>query len=57
MTGDPYAAQLAGDAAQIRAATGLTHNEFIEAMRLLIAQQLKECTFLLADHQLPIPDR
>lgn len=50
-----YAEQLERDAATLNVVTGLTHDRHIEALRLLIAKQLKECEFLLAEHQLPIP--
>lgn len=51
----PYTEQIESDATQLRAATGLSHAQHIAALRLLVAAQMKEAEFLLADHGLPIP--
>lgn len=50
-----YAEQLEDDAAQLRAATGMTHGQYVKALQTVIADELKACEFLLADYQLPIP--
>jgi hypothetical protein len=52
---DPYATQIAQDQAQLRAATGLGHAEYIAALTLLVAEQARQAEFLLAEHHLPIP--
>lgn len=51
----PYAEQIEADAIRLRAATGLSHAEYIVALTLLVIGQMKEAEFLLADHGLPIP--
>lgn len=51
----PYVEQIEADAARLKAATGLGHDDYIAALRLLIAEQVRAAEFLLADHQLPIP--
>lgn len=51
----PYAEQIEADATRLKAATGMTHAQYIEALRLLVAEQVKQAQFDLADHQLPIP--
>ena len=53
----PYAEQIEADAARLKAATGLTHDQHIAALRLVVAVQVKAAEFMLADHQLPIPQR
>lgn len=50
-----YAEQVEDDTARLMAATGLTHDQHIAALRLLVTAQLMEAEFLLAEHQLPIP--
>jgi len=50
-----YAEQVEDDTAQLMAATGLTHDQHIAALRLLVTAQLVEAEFLLAEHGLPIP--
>lgn len=52
-----YAEQVEDDTARLLAATGLTHDQHIAALRLLVTAQLMEAEFMLADHQLPIPQR
>ena len=54
-TDTTYAEQVESDALQLRAATGLTHDQHIAALRMLVTAQLMEAEFLLAEHQLPIP--
>lgn len=54
-TDTTYAEQVESDALQLRAATGLTHDQHIAALRLLVTAQLMEAEFILAEHQLPIP--
>jgi len=51
----PYAEQIEADSTRLKAATGMTHAQYIEALRLLVAEQVKQAQFDLADHQLPIP--
>lgn len=50
-----YAEQVEDDTARLMAATGLTHDQHIAALRLLVTAQLMEAEFLLAENQLPIP--
>lgn len=56
MSDQGYLEQVTQDAARLRAATGMSHAEFIDALRLLVLGQMKKCEFLLADHGLPIPN-
>ena len=51
------AEQIEADQARLRASGWMTHARYIGAMRLMAAAQLVEAEFLLADHQLPIPQR
>lgn len=53
--GDTYAEQVEADEDRLRNATGLTHSQYIDALRMLVASQLVDAEFLLAEHQLPIP--
>ena len=55
MLSAPYAEQIEADAARLKDATGLTHHQYIEALRLLVTEQLRQGQFDLAEHQLPIP--
>lgn len=52
-----YAEQIESDQARLQASGWMTHSRYIGAMRLMAAAQLKAAEFLLADHQLPIPER
>lgn len=52
-----YQEQLAVDADRLQRATGLTHGQYMVALRLLILSQLREAESLLERHQLPAPCR
>lgn len=52
-----YAEQIEADQARLQAVGCLTHSQYIDALRMLVAVQVKAAEFMLADHQLPIPQR
>lgn len=50
-----YAEQVEDDEDRLRNATGLTHDQHIAALRMLVTAQLVEAEFLLAEYRLPVP--
>lgn len=50
-----YAEQIEADQERLRAVGCLTHDQYIDALKLAVAKRLKADEFLLAEHQLPIP--